>query len=119
VLLVDDFCAEGFSFEAGRAFIGATGAATICLSWLKTINSDYRAITTPLPITNPYVPQVVTAPITTTTHWYGSSIVAHAAPTDSADIYQRHFEWEWPASLFAVIANIARDFLGPTVGGTF
>jgi hypothetical protein len=99
VLLVDDFCTEGFSFEAGRTFICATGAATICLSWLKTINRDYRAIVGPLPITNPYVPLVVTAPITTTAHWYSSSIVAHAAPTDLADIYQRYFKWEWPASL--------------------
>jgi hypothetical protein len=96
---VDDFCTEGSSFEAGRAFIGATGAATICLSWLKTINSDYRAVAPPRKITNPYVPEVITTPIMTTTHWYSSSISSHAAPTDLADIYQRYFKWKWPEGL--------------------
>jgi hypothetical protein len=99
VLLVDDICTEGNSFEAGRALISATGAATICLSWLKTINSDYRAITPPLKILKPYQPQVVAGPITTTTHWYANSISSHAAPTDLADIYQRYFKWAWPAGL--------------------
>jgi hypothetical protein len=99
VLLVDDFCTEGNSFETGRAFIGATGAATICLSWLKTINTDYRAIAHPLKITNPYVAQVVTTPIRTNTHGYSSSIVSLAAPTDLADIYRRYFKWSWPPGL--------------------
>jgi hypothetical protein len=99
VLLVDDICTEGNSFEAGRAFIGATGAATICLSWLKTINSDYRAVAPPLTIPNPYAPCIVRTPIATTTHWYGSSISSPSAPTDLAHMYQRYFNWTWPVGL--------------------
>jgi hypothetical protein len=99
VLLVDDFCTKGNSFEAGRAFIGATGAETICLSWLKTINSDYRAAAPPIKITDPYVPQAVNTPITTTTHSYHSSIRSHGAPTDLADLYERYLNWRWPAGL--------------------
>ena len=99
VLLVDDICTEGNSFEAGRAFLGAIGATTICLSWLKTINSDYQAVAPPLKISNPYVPQVVKTPITTSTRWYSGSISSHAAPTDLADVYQRYFKWTWPADL--------------------
>jgi hypothetical protein len=99
VMLVDDICTEGNSFEAGRAFIGATGASTICLSWLKTINSDYRTVASPLKILNPYAPQVVKRPITTTMHWYSSAISSHAAPTDLADVYHRYFKWTWPTGL--------------------
>jgi hypothetical protein len=99
VLLVDDFCTEGNSFEAGRALIGATSAAIICLSWLKTINTDYRAIAAPLNISNPYGPQIITLPIRTTLHSYVSSISSDAAPTDLADIYRRYFGWTWPAGL--------------------
>jgi hypothetical protein len=99
VLLVDDFCTEGNSFEAGRALIGATGAATICLSWLKTINSDYREVAPPLTITDPYVPQAIISPITTTTHWYSTLISSHAAQIDLADLYDRYFNWRWPAGL--------------------
>jgi hypothetical protein len=63
VLLVDDFCTEGNSFEAGRAIIAATGAKTICLSWLKTINTNYNAIAPPLNIQNPYAPLAVPKPV--------------------------------------------------------
>jgi hypothetical protein len=96
VLLVDDICTEGNSFEAGRAFIGAVGAATVCISWLKTINSDYHAVVPPFNISNPYMPQIVKKPITTNTSWYSGSISSHAAPTDLADVYQRYFKWTWP-----------------------
>ena len=96
VLLVDDFCTEGNSFEAGRAFINATGAKTICLSWLKTIKTDYRAISPPITIKNPYR---ATAPVSVPTaklYGYNGAIVSHAAQVDLADVYDRYFKWEWP-----------------------
>jgi hypothetical protein len=96
VLLVDDICTEGNSFEAGRAFVRATGASTICVSWLKTINTDYRAIQPALGRFNPYQPAKLAGPVSTCTHWYSSAISSHAAPTDLAHIYQRYFNWNWP-----------------------
>ena len=74
VLLVDDICTEGNSFEAGRTFIRATGADTICLSWLKTINTNYHAIAPQLKISAPYAPFVMTAPIQTRLYGYGVAI---------------------------------------------
>lgn len=44
VLVIDDFCTQGYSLESARAYIQQTGAQVISLSWGKTINSDYRAI---------------------------------------------------------------------------
>ncbi len=99
VLLVDDICTEGNSFEAGRAFIRAAGASTICLSWLKTINSDYREISPALGPFNPYSPVKLSAAVATKLHWYSSAISSHAAPTDLADVYQRYFKWTWPSGL--------------------
>jgi len=99
VLLVDDICTEGNSFEAGRAYIGATGANVICLSWLKTINSDYRAISPAYARFNPYQVLNFPTPIPTQTHWYSSAITSPAAPTDLADVYTRYFQWAWPAGL--------------------
>lgn len=99
VLLVDDIRTEGNSFEAGRAFIGATGAATICLSWLKTINSDYRAVFPSFGSFNPYGAISITAPVQSHAYWYGSAISSHAAPTDLAEVYQGYFKWEWPTGL--------------------
>jgi len=44
VLLIDDFCTEGYSLEAARVYIEQTGANVICLSLLKTICRDYKQI---------------------------------------------------------------------------
>jgi hypothetical protein len=99
VLLVDDICTQGHSFEAGRSFIGATGAETICLSWLKTINTDYNMIDPTLRITDPYVPQVKTNPIRTIVHRFDHSIRSTAAPTHLADLHQRYFSWKWPLDI--------------------
>lgn len=45
ILVIDDFCTNGFSLEAARVFIEQTGAKVVCMSWLKTINSDYMQLT--------------------------------------------------------------------------
>jgi hypothetical protein len=97
VLLVDDFCTEGNSFEAGRAFIDSTGARTICLSWLKTIKTDYRAITPPIKIKSPYEVRGMAPMPPTKFYSYNASIVSRAAQTDLADVYRRYFDWAWPA----------------------
>ena len=54
VLVVDDFCTQGNSFEAARAYVERTGARAICLGWLKTINTDYLKIADPPGIVDPY-----------------------------------------------------------------
>lgn len=57
VLVVDDFCTEGHSLDAARVYIKKTGANVICLSWLKTINTNYRRILTLQPPDfDPYQP---------------------------------------------------------------
>ncbi|QEN84737.1 hypothetical protein FZC33_00115 [Labrys sp. KNU-23] len=97
VLLVDDFCTEGNSFEAGRAFINSTGAKTICLSWLKTIKTDYRAISPAIKIINPYERTGLGPAPSTKLYAYSSAIISHAAEIDLAEVYDRYFKWAWPA----------------------
>lgn len=99
VLVVDDICTEGNSFEAARAYLRAAGAQAICVSWLKTINTDYRAIWPAYQPFNPYVVQTFPAPISTTTHWFSSAISSIAAPSDLAEIYGRYFSWDWPSGI--------------------
>ncbi len=99
VLVVDDICTEGNSFEAARAYLKAAGATTVCVSWLKTINTDYRAVSPSFATFNPYVPHTFPAAIGTTNHWYTSAISSHAAPTDLADVYNRYFNWGWPSGI--------------------
>ena len=44
VLVIDDFCTEGYSLEAARNFIEQTGAKVILISLLKTIFKNYGRI---------------------------------------------------------------------------
>jgi hypothetical protein len=99
ILLVDDICTQGNSFEAGRTFIQSAGAKAICLSWLKTINSNYNAIKGPIAIPNPFVPYVVTKPIPTVAYSYAQAIVDPRATTDLATTHKSYFGWEWPENL--------------------
>lgn len=96
VLLVDDFCTQGNSFEAGRALINATGARTICLSWLKTISTDYRAVSPELTVANPYIPQTIGFSPKTVSYSYGSAVVSPAAEGSLDALYQRYRSWTWP-----------------------
>ncbi|WPF87388.1 HAD hydrolase-like protein [Cyanobacterium aponinum AL20118] len=44
VLVIDDFCTQGYSLETSRIYIQKTGAKVILLSLLKTICKDYERI---------------------------------------------------------------------------
>src|SRR3546814_13472075 len=70
ILVVDDICTEGNSFEAARAYLRAAGAQAVCVSWLKTINTDYRAVSPALGYFNPYIAQTFPASIATVNQSY-------------------------------------------------
>lgn len=100
VLVVDDFCTQGNSLEAARAFIQATGAQAIGLGWLKTINRDYNALAGKLPIKSPYArlalgpSQVLVKPFS-----YHQHITNAGAAADLAALHQRYQDWAWPAAV--------------------
>jgi Haloacid dehalogenase-like hydrolase len=96
ILLVDDICTQGYSLESARAFISQTGANAICLSWLKTINSEYERIAGRLPEFNPYNRQTFTGELTTTRFPYRSGITDALAAAEVADKLQSFIRWDWP-----------------------
>lgn len=97
VLVVDDICTEGFSLEAARRFVEATGAATILVAWLKTPANSYQAIKTVAPaIDDAYSPN--TGKVTGTVHHSFDSGICNAdAPTELAQAFARYANWSWPA----------------------
>jgi hypoxanthine phosphoribosyltransferase len=97
VLVIDDICTQGNSFEAGRAYIEKTGARSISLAWLKTINTDYEAISGPLPIADPYSKMsIAVGKMPTTIYHYSSAIKNGAATADLSEIFKRYYGWQWP-----------------------
>jgi hypoxanthine phosphoribosyltransferase len=97
VLVVDDFCTEGNSFEAARAYIQSTGAKAICLAWLKTINSDYCEIR-PLPKLKPYEPNKLDKAPERVGHWFSNHIRNPSATADLQQVFKRCYKWDWPAA---------------------
>jgi hypoxanthine phosphoribosyltransferase len=95
VLVVDDFCTEGNSFEAARAYIQSTGAKTICIAWLKTINTDYREIKS-LPKLRPYESNQLDKAPERVNHWFSNHIRNASATADLQQVFTRYHKWDWP-----------------------
>jgi hypothetical protein len=96
VLIVDDICTQGNSFEAARAYIGGTGAQTICLAWLKTINTDYRSLSGSPTVQKPYssttfdkLPQIVV-------NSFQAAIKNSSATLTLDQIFKSYYQWAWP-----------------------
>lgn len=99
VLIVDDVCTEGYSLEAARAFIQATGANVALVSWLKTPNANYSAIRALQPgITKPYEPYLPTN-VGTDTLSFDGALLNNDAPTLIGNAFARYSNWEWPQGL--------------------
>jgi hypothetical protein len=96
ILLVDDICTQGYSLESARAFVSQTGANVICLSWLKTINSEYQRIDGGLPKFDPYKRQSFSGNLARTRIPYKSGITDTLAAAEVADKLQSFINWDWP-----------------------
>jgi hypothetical protein len=70
----------------------------VCLSWLKTINTNYNAISGQVSalIPNPYAPLTISKQVSVTPHSYSGAVVNPSVPSDLAQVYERYFAWDWP-----------------------
>jgi hypothetical protein len=98
VRVVDDFCTQGNSFEAARAYVERTGARAICLGWLKTINTDYLKIADPPGIVDPYAPNHFAKSPKQVAQSYHSAIRNSSAMSNLQVIFKSYYKWEWPSS---------------------
>ena len=99
VMVVDDVCTEGYSLEAARVFIKATGAQVALVTWLKTPGRHYSQIESLEPsIGNPYAPYVP-GQVTTKTHGFDSGLRNRDAPTLIGKAFERYSGWDWPSGI--------------------
>ncbi|GAA5484006.1 phosphoribosyltransferase [Haloferula sargassicola] len=100
VLVFDDICTEGYSFEAARAFVEATGARAICVAWLKTPGPNhYQKAESFWPaVDKPYQPSSAGIATTKTLSNDGGVRNARAAEELSAAV-SRYTNWQWPSGL--------------------
>lgn len=95
VLLVDDICTKGWSLEAARKFVERTGAKTIMVTWLKTINTDIQSIGA-TPAFNPYQATTFTNIPSGKTYGYHAYHVDGAASEELGEQLQQYIDWNWP-----------------------
>ncbi|MDK1358535.1 phosphoribosyl transferase, partial [Cronobacter sakazakii] len=84
-----------FSFESARAYIEATGARVILVSWLKTINTDISTLGQ-LPKFDAYKPNIFEKAPVGKTHSYRDNIVDILAPTELTRLFSAYKNWDWP-----------------------
>jgi hypothetical protein len=96
VLVLDDFCTEGYALEAARAFIAQTGATVVLMSWLKTISKDYLELDLPtLGKFDPYVANRFQK-VKHTNHWYSTNVVDKGASSEIEAKLLKYDAWKWP-----------------------
>ncbi|ABL71209.1 HAD family hydrolase [Paracoccus denitrificans] len=96
VLIVDDICTQGHSFEAARLFVQSTGADAIGISWLKTPGNDYSRVSFVDPaIKSPYLPYSPVK-VRTIPHSFNAGIVNNLAAQEIGDAFQAYGTWVWP-----------------------
>jgi len=95
VLLVDDICTKGWSLEAARKFIERTGAKTIMITWLKTINTDIQTIGL-TPLFDPYRHYIFNNIPSGKSYNYHRYHVDGAASEELGDQLEQYIDWDWP-----------------------
>ncbi len=95
VLIVDDFCTQGFSLETARVFIEQTGAKAICLSLLKTISRNYEQIVD-IDKFSPFKPNKFSQINRVISHPYNKYIVNALAHIEIGSKLQEYDNWQWP-----------------------
>lgn len=95
VLLVDDICTKGWSLDTGRKYIERTGAKTIMVSWLKTINTDYVSIGD-LGNFDPYQANHFMGVPLGKVYGYHAHLVDHQASEELSDQLEEYLSWDWP-----------------------
>ncbi|MEC6898844.1 phosphoribosyltransferase family protein [Photobacterium piscicola] len=95
VLLVDDICTKGWSLETARKYVERTGAKTIMITWLKTINTDIETIGV-TPIFDPYKATIFSDIPLGKTYNYHTHLVDREASEELGEQLQQYIDWDWP-----------------------
>ncbi|MCB0713819.1 MAG: HAD hydrolase-like protein [Ignavibacteriae bacterium] len=100
VLVIDDFCTFGHSFETARAYIEATGASAICVACIKTLARSYEQITQ-ITVSDPYMPNKLSQEPTVDPHRMNDHVTDREAPYELKQRIEQYNSWDWPYSIIA------------------
>lgn len=98
VLVIDDFCTQGYSLEAARAYLEQTGARVICISLLKTICRDYEQIDK-IDNFSPFQPNRFNSPTPIIRHPYKNYISTPSAHEEIGSKLSAYDQWKWSSNI--------------------
>lgn len=94
VLVIDDFCTQGFSLEAARNYIEQTGAKVILISLLKTIIKSYERIDE-LGKFDPCQPNHFDSVFKTHVYPFKPYLIGESAHQEIRSKLQEYDNWQW------------------------
>jgi hypothetical protein len=96
VVVIDDVCTKGMSFEAARSLLSKVGANAVCVSFLKALKHDYEALG-PIALKNgPFRKNNVASVRPAKTYDWRGHIVDKDAPAELTERLKRYQNWDWP-----------------------
>lgn len=96
VLVIDDVCTKGMSFEAARVLLNSRGVNVISVAFLKTPRHEYQALGNVTLPNGPFKPNKGIQATRGKTYSYNAQVIDTAAPTELTQRLKRYQEWEWP-----------------------
>jgi hypothetical protein len=96
VLLIDDVCTKGMSFEAARAYLMASGAKVICISFLKALKHDYQSLGNLRFPNGAFRQNTFSAVPLGKTYRLSHHVVDPAATGELDKRLKRYQSWDWP-----------------------
>jgi hypothetical protein len=94
VLIIDDFCTQGYSLEAARVYIEQTGAKAILLTLLKTINKNYERIEK-IEKFNPFESNTFSLVNETRRYPFSKYIIESSACQEIRSKLREYNDWQW------------------------
>lgn len=99
VLVIDDVCTKGMSFEAARSYLTEAGAEVICVSFLKALSHNYEALgSVPFP-KGVFAKNSGCSPQIRKIYDWRVHVVDSEAPTELTERLKKYQSWDWPNGL--------------------
>jgi hypothetical protein len=99
VLIIDDVCTKGMSFEAARVYLNQVGANVICVSFLKALKHGYESLSHVLLPQGPFRPNKATDITYGKKYRLDEYIADSDAPARLTMRLRNYKNWDWPAGI--------------------
>ena len=99
VLVIDDVCTQGFSFEAARIYLNRAGAEVVCVSFLKAFRHGYESLNKAILPRGAFRPNTVTDMALGKIYSLNGHIVDPDAASKLKQRLVKYQNWDWPAGI--------------------